>query len=107
MPYTLPPTTRRTTVPSSLTEMCFTACVQTCDCAAFFELRGGEVRMSGPVAGGSLRSGILSPSISFLPTPIHDQRVPVVSRRTGVRAIYLRRAPQTSSSLFTRPQLYL
>ena len=44
MPYTLPPTTRRTTVPSSLTEMCFTACVQTCDCAAFFELHGGEVR---------------------------------------------------------------
>ena len=39
MPYTSSPTTRRTTVPSFLTGVCFTVCVQTCELAAVFELR--------------------------------------------------------------------
>ena len=63
--------------------------------------------MSGPVAGGSLRSGILSPSISFLPTPIHDQRLPFGLYGGQASGHLLASHAQTSSSLFTRPQLYL
>lgn len=39
MPYISSPTTRRTTVPSFLTGVCLTVCVQTCELAAVFELK--------------------------------------------------------------------
>jgi len=44
MPYISSPTTRRTTVPSFLTGVYLTVCVQTCELAAVFELERGRVR---------------------------------------------------------------
>ena len=52
MPYTSSPTTRRTTVPSFLTGVCFTVCVQTCELAAVFELK--EKKSEGLAAIGRL-----------------------------------------------------
>ena len=81
MPYTSSPTTRRTTVPSFLTGVCFTVCVQTCELAAVFELR--KKKSEGLASG--------------YPSSYGGQAL----------GHYSRWAPQTSSSRFTRPQLYL